>query len=1401
MSDSYLLKSYRAQEDAALDRDLDALLARRSSAESAETPTPAGGPEGRESGGGTGGDYPDPGTQAPSAGTEKPAEKSGVVASLARGAAEVPRRFTQGGKAVADMLLPPDGSAPGGAANTLKGFIGLLDTVFPFAGFANEVGGDAAAWLMKISGELSDDRLRAKLTAAQARGAATAGPGEGGAEFSTVGNDEAALIEGLLAVPEAERLRQVKEAFGLGAEILSGFIPGYAGAVKVAGKLAGNAAKGVTTAAVAKPAMKALGEGTPQAHKAGEVIAAPGKIAGKPGQTTIQNMDVPGHQQTMTDIMQRALEARRAGERAQPGPISDRLGGGDAAAGAAAKLGDPPQTGAPGAAKAIDEVAAANPNALAPDDAPAIGEAIPRPSARDQWDAERKVRERNRAEFEQVRRNEAILPKTFDPQAYAASKESVYQGQWPGQDIHEFRYDGPGPAKSGNFTVVGELTPETVDAAQAALFARFAAADKLAPAAESALKAADAIPDGGFAKPALVAALARAAVGAAVGGSIGEDPQQRAFNALVGAGVGSVASRTIARKVADAVSNREIRAALTSEQGAIFPKRAPEQMPNPRRMGTGAETKQLVRGVNARLSELGHLTRDTAVTHAETKAASASSKYRNVENVLRLDDDTALNAADSLAARDMRDRSLEDLLISAAKAKEDPALLDVVWDQYLLASKITEKVTNVDTASARALEARKIVTDPKRAAKLDYDELSKELNEYGRALGGAGVSKENIVDALLELGDRAKIAKLARDAKEAPSAWWKIYYGLNLLSTPLFHPKNLFGDSSALMMQMASRLVGEVVSVPFNAFGIRNDGAALVAPGETMDLVIGVVESFRDAMRAGVSTFKTGESMFGASKYAERLNINEGHLAAMSTPSGMLARVVDTTARIANGNLRFASGTDEFFKVLAFVGEQRALARRKAWSEGASLKDIGAKQAEYINTPTKDMLAGALEFAQDSTFTRPFKHGSFMDKAEQFAGTTGMRLTLTPFFHTPMRIAEFGTEFTPGLNLLSAGFYGDMKAGGAHAQVAMAKLAVGGGMMMVLASYAQAGYITGDWSHDPSLRARQKEAKFKPFSVYVPAFDKYVSYNGLGPLVAPIAAVAQYMQMAPHLKDDGVGTLFMAMTIAMMKTALAQPYFDSVNDFTSIFEAMDEQGSVEKGMRYVEDRVRALIPGSSALRAIAAATDPDLKDPKSFDPEWGEVFTLFGRTAAGLPGLSTTVPAYLDVIEGKPIPREGGPFAGMISTPSRDPVRHELLILQGAGIPPEVPRTISGTRASSDFRVTAPAPGAVFPLTHEQRVKLTKLMTQEVEIGGETLRDAMQTMIDSADYKAQQGGKNGGKANRLNKLWHTFLHKAEEDLMKEDPDLRELVRRSRVEKMLPKAPTDSLPELRERLLQ
>lgn len=941
---------------------------------------------------------------------------------------------------------------------------------------------------------------------------------------------------------------------------------------------------------------------------------------------------------------------------------------------------------------------------------------------------------------------------------------------------------------------------------------------------------------------AMLSVLGRASVGAFVGGTTGDDPESRFRNALIGAGVGSILSGSLAKKAMQVLMKPEVASAMknamTSEAGGLklrFPRWLKDRpSPNTEYMGAPDAAKRIALGINEKLLEAKKLARAFTVSHDETIAAALTSKFRNLEDVLTLDA-AAVKAEDlaatRTAARGVRDFVLEDYLETAAQASlaKDPALAAEARTKFLLAGRVSQQVTDFETQIARGQEAGKITSRSALASKYNLDQLALDLKEMDAALA-ATLTDQQLIDMTTKLADRAATAKLAETASLWPKALWNIYYGLNLFSSPLTQAKNILGDIVGTMMPIAARGVAEGFELAMSPFTLAGARKPSIAFGETYDLVSGAWEMVADSFRAGkegalqiaARNFQTGESMFfGASKQQEMLGQMASKNLAANVEGNALPKVIDVMSTLAEKNLRFMGGTDEFFKVLQFNGELKALARRQAMNEGRAGRDLVDRVTFLIDHPDKNMLAQATAYAHENTYTKAFdpENGGWRNlwglggKVEQTARNPLMRVMLTPVFRTPARLAEYSMVHTPGLNLLSVQFASDLAAGGAKAELAFSKLAVGSAVMGLAGWYAVNGYVTGDWPKDLALKAAYERTGWKPFSIYNPWAGTYHSYAGVEPLSTILGTTATMAQLWPEMPDHDVSTVAMAFGLAAANSSLNNPYVQAISDVGDIISGMQRGESVDEGLKYLAKRTASLIPGAALTRALASSSDDVQRENKTVaeaPPELRELQIVVNTFRAQYPGWSQTRPAKMNMITGEPIPNEKG-WMGMflpfqLSTNKNDPVLNELVALDGAGLPKEMPRVVGGVPPKGVTSIHAATLREGVLLSDPERTRLTELLTKDVkDPEGRTLYETLHAAIvgpgwEHDQYMDQSETRDGGKALFVRRTFNAFLREAEHRLLDEYPNLDNIVQRRKMERSLGRLPS-SLESMRDPMMQ
>lgn len=927
--------------------------------------------------------------------------------------------------------------------------------------------------------------------------------------------------------------------------------------------------------------------------------------------------------------------------------------------------------------------------------------------------------------------------------------------------------------------------------------------------------------------------MGRATIGGALGAMTGEDPESSVRNALLAAGVSSILSPKLAKTIVASLNDPAIRDGLKKaimlhgEDGAMnlrFPSRGvgKEPSPNTANMGVGQPAKALVRGINEKLQKLDLLDRAKVQTHEMTIEAARHSQYNTVEKVLSLDSaKLSLDelASSGLAARSMRDFVAERVIQTAARAKLNPgdiALADEVVSKVALTGKLSQQVTNLETAYARATNALGIMTDTSMASKFDLSQFAGDLEAFKGALTAEGkVSPTQLVEMITKLADKAATAKIATVASKWPEALWNIYYGLNLLASPLTHARNIIGNTGALGIAVLDRAGGEMLGPIFRIAGKKQT----VARGETYDMVAAMYEIVSDSFRAGgdkMGAFgyfnearTTGKSAFGASKYTEALAAAE---ASMQAGKGTLPWVVQTMSTLGAKNMGVMTGVDEFFKVLSFQAEMRALARRGSQHLTGKARAEGFRK--LMDEPTTDMLHGATEFAKENTFTKAFKPGTdggwrtvwgLGASVETAANNPFMKVLATPFYRTPMRIGEFSTVHTPILNFMAPQFWSDMAAGGVKGQLAISKVMTGTAIMGSMGWYAAHGYITGIAPSDPNLRKKMELAGWQEKSIYNPINGKYISYDNIEPISTIMGTIATFIQSAPDMDDHSIQTIFSAGVIALSKNILNKQWFTGLQDWSDALQAISQGEDAGALVKVLSRRAATLIPGASVFRTVQNATDPVKRDTQTVEdnenPELREFEKLVhifaqstpgwgGRNALELAGYKPK-PAAINGITGETIANENqwlgfvNPFR--VTSLKNDPVLNELVALDGAGLPQElIPRVLGGSQAASPFKLQGDEMRSMkegVKLSDEERHRLGVLLTSEVtDFNGDTMHEAMAREIETEEYADEKDGRSGGKAYKLASIYNQFLAEASDKLREEYPAIDIAIQRRQVER-------------------
>src|SRR5262249_47314433 len=234
-------------------------------------------------------------------------------------------------------------------------------------------------------------------------------------------------------------------------------------------------------------------------------------------------------------------------------------------------------------------------------------------------------------------------------------------------------------------------------------------------------------------------------------------------------------------------------------------------------------------------------------------------------------------------------------------------------------------------------------------------------------------SNEELAQAIQASKDVETATRAAEWTAKRPSAFWDIYYGLNLLSSPATHIAKTTGEATAQIVNLSDRTLGAIVAKPFHMLGlVKGPGLTL---SEAPAYLSGAIEHIGEAFQAFKNAYSGGRvfgkggilgeidpTQAGRMLYGEIPAAPSAEVAA-DQAGGLLAKFYDVAATKTRaglvGNLQSAGqfvkntmgGVADFWKVLTFHGEIAAQAERL----GQTAEEVAFLKAN----PTASMLTQA----------------------------------------------------------------------------------------------------------------------------------------------------------------------------------------------------------------------------------------------------------------------------------------------------------------------------------------------------------------------------------------------------------------------------------------------------------
>lgn len=606
---------------------------------------------------------------------------------------------------------------------------------------------------------------------------------------------------------------------------------------------------------------------------------------------------------------------------------------------------------------------------------------------------------------------------------------------------------------------------------------------------------------------------------------------------------------------------------------------------NFRRIAEPADVKAVIAEMAERFKGTVKEAQRGTITHRETQAL-ADDLGMDAATLLTRQRGQALNAEQLVAARKLWAASAENLLETAKRAAAPNAGdLDQFAFRRMLAAHhaIQAEVMGARAEAARALGSWRIPVG-------GGVEQAKSIKELVDASGGTAITQDlaRRLTVLAEHGGPGAVAKFVEKGWGATTVDAVREVWINgLLSSPATHVVNSMSNLATVAQQMVERNVAARIGELKGA----SDG---VQPGEAAAMAYGAVSSIKDAFRLAAKALRTGETggALGKIDLPSQRAVSAEAL-RFSSESG-LGRFVDFLGGAARIPGRFLGAEDEFFKTIGYRAELHAQALRTAVGEGLKGDALKSRVAALVANPPENLRIAATDTALYATFSQnPGAIGqSIMRLREKVPAVT----FVLPFVKTPTNIARYTFERSPFAPLVGQ-WRADLAAGGARADLAMARMATGTAVMLTALDYADSGLVSGKGPNDPGEREAMIRQGWQPYSVKVG--DRWYSYNRTDPFGSLMGFAADVSERvnSGEIQEDDVDEWqeVMAMGIAAVsQTAINKTYLRGVSEFV---ETMSDPK--RRSERYVSNLVASFTPYTALAGSVERVVDPTVREAQN----------------------------------------------------------------------------------------------------------------------------------------------------------------------------------------------------------
>lgn len=650
----------------------------------------------------------------------------------------------------------------------------------------------------------------------------------------------------------------------------------------------------------------------------------------------------------------------------------------------------------------------------------------------------------------------------------------------------------------------------------------------------------------------------------------------------------------------------------------------------------------------------------------ETRGVVTQEAQRQLADMLGVSDKNLINAINKrqmggviniegmglaetmLAARDLlvtESAKLDKLAVQAVEGGAKERLL--FKRQLTLVANIQAQIKGSQTEIARALGQFNIPSrnlEGKDASKILQDDLDRLANEFG----GEGDLKD-LAKMYLEAPEgssqRLKVTRELSKFKKLTAAAYEMWINA-LLSNPVTHFKNTVGTFLTTFATIPTTAIAAAGgTVRRQVFG--QEGG--VYWGEVQAALFASMAVQRETFKLAAGAYK-GADTIGGSQLTNQQRKHAFSAEAFGTSGfiGQTTNILGNIFTMGRAPTRALQFEDAFWKVTANRMELYKLAYRDAMNKGLKQNHeaFANHMADFIENPP----AYALE--QGETIAKYVALQADLGPTgrswqKSINKTRGARWFI-PFFKTPTNMIKYVRDHTP------AGFWFGEQAelinkGGAEADVARARIALGTGVAFYGFTLATEGRITGGGPIDKEQRQAMEKLGWQPYSVRVG--DKYYSIQGAEPWSSMFMLLGDLNDVAVsgEANEEEIGTIITSMVASFgyMMTNKTM-----MSGFANLLDSIRDPAN--KGEKALNQFQKSLIPsGMAQLNRVAF--DNSIKDTQG----------LIENVKSRLPYFSKDVPARRNIWGEKMFynPALGPDFISPIymSTIKENPINDEIV--------------------------------------------------------------------------------------------------------------------------------------------